>query len=108
MRKVNEKRPEVAGMFLMLTPPMSSDVQVFSGGLIAVRRGASAIGPTVDEGWLTLPPVGEASGESVLGSTGAGLSRLGFVIGIADFATVRDAIAFALALWWGDRDARLT
>jgi len=35
---------------------------------------------------------------------GSGLGRLGFVIGIADFATVREAIALARARWCGERD----
>ena len=38
---------------------------------------------------------------------GSGLGRLGFVIGIADFATVREAIALARARWCGERDWRI-
>ena len=38
---------------------------------------------------------------------GSGLGRLGFVIGIADFAIVREAIALARARWWGERDWRI-
>ena len=49
MRKVNEKSPELGGMFLMLTPPISRDVQVFSGGFGAVGLGTST-GATVPEG----------------------------------------------------------
>ena len=52
MRNLKEKRPELGGIFLMLRPPISSAFQVFSGGLMAVGRGASAIGATVDEGWF--------------------------------------------------------
>jgi hypothetical protein len=47
---VKEKRPELGGIFLILRPPISSAFHVFSGGLMAVGRGASAIGATVDEG----------------------------------------------------------
>ena len=50
MRKVKEKRPEVEGMILILTPPMSREFHVFSGGRAAVGRGASAIGATVEDG----------------------------------------------------------
>jgi len=33
--------------------------------------------------------------------------RLGFVMGMADFVTVRDAIALARARWCGERDDRI-
>jgi hypothetical protein len=89
----------------MLTPPMSSEFHVFCGGRIAVGRGASAIGATVEDGWFALPGVGEASSEVEsesfvvpLASSG-GLIGFGFVIGIADLATVREAIALARARW---------
>jgi len=86
----------------MFRPPISSDVQVFSGGFIAVGRGASAIGATVDDGWLTTPFVGDDCADSVISDpfvsgAGGGLTRLGLVIGMADLVTVRDAIALALA-----------
>lgn len=38
---------------------------------------------------------------------GSGFGRLGFVMGIADFATVREAIALARARWCGERDWRI-
>ena len=98
----------------MLTPPMSSEFHVFCGGF-AVSRGASAIGATVEEGWLIMEParLGELSdalvGAGVEEVTGAsdslggvsaptvGLTRLGFVIGMADLVTVREAMALARA-----------
>jgi len=109
MRKVKEKRPDVGGRCLICTPPMSSELQLFSGGLAAVGRGASDTGATVDEGWLTegLEPfvVGSPLGlvlipfstpsDSFVTVSGGGL--LGLVMGIADFVTVRDAIALARA-----------
>lgn len=48
-RNVKEKSPEVGGRDLIFTPPMSSDVQLLSGGLGAVSRGASD-GPATAEG----------------------------------------------------------
>lgn len=92
---------------------------MFCGGL-AVGRGASAIGATVDEGWLTtafvtpgeLSPALKAGVEERAGVSGGsfeedsvmsvfalglGLTRLGFVIGIADLMTVREAMALARA-----------
>ena len=109
MRKVKEKRPDVGGRCLICTPPMSSELQLFSGGLAAVGRGASATGATVEEGWLTaeLEPFVEGSplglepmpfstpSDSFVIVSGGGL--LGLVMGIADFVTVRDAIALARA-----------
>jgi hypothetical protein len=103
------KRPDVGGRFLICTPPMSSELQLFSGGLVAVGRGASATGATVDDGWLTLelvpfvegsPPVlglmpFSTPSDSLMIVSGGGL--LGFVMGIADFVTVREAIALARA-----------
>jgi len=50
MRNLKEKRPDERGIFLILRPPISSDVQVFSGRLLAVGRGDSAMGATVEEG----------------------------------------------------------
>ena len=109
MRKVKEKMPDVGGRCLICTPPMSSELQLFSGGLAAVGRGASATGATVDEGWLTAelePFVVGSPFELVLmpfstpfGSfvTVSGGGLLGLVMGIADFVTVRDAIALARA-----------
>ena len=52
VRKVKVNRPDVCGILRMLTPPISNEFQVFSGGLSAVGIGISA-GATVDEGWLT-------------------------------------------------------
>ncbi len=109
MRKVKEKRPDVGGRCFICTPPMSSELQLFSGGLAAVGRGASATGATVDEGWLMaeLEPFVESSplglvlmpfstpSDSFVTVSGGGL--LGLVMGIADFVTVRDAIALARA-----------
>lgn len=103
MRNAKEKRPELGGIFLMPRPPISSALHVFSGGLAAVGRGA-AIGATVEEGWFTATELeGEESGDSesfpftsVAGV--CGLMRFGFVIGMADLTTVREAIALARAL----------
>ena len=106
---MKEKSPEVGGRFLIFTPPISNDVQLFSGGFGAVSRGASD-GPATAEGWLAatagvvvskppvMPfvPVVEFSA-SFDAPFGPGLGKLGFVIGIADFATVREAIALARA-----------
>lgn len=46
---MNENRPELGGMLLIFTPPISREVHVFSGGLRAVCRGASD-GAAVDDG----------------------------------------------------------
>lgn len=118
-RNVKEKRPEVGGRFLIFTPPISNDVQLFSGGFGAVSRGASD-GPTTAEGWLAatagivvseipvVPFVPAVEFSASLGVPfGSGLGRLGFVIGIADFATVREAMALARARWCGERDWRI-
>jgi hypothetical protein len=106
MRKVKENKPDEGGRFLIPTPPMSRELQVFSGGFIAVIRGASAIGAAVADGWAAevAGDDSEASGESVsfaepFVSGRGGLTRFGFVIGIADFATVLEAIALARARW---------
>ena len=114
MRNLKERRPDVGGIFLMLIPPMSSEVHVFSGGRFAVRRGASAIGATVEEGWFgAFELVGDASdmseeSESFVEpfTSGGSKIRLGFVIGIADFVTVREAMALARARWCGEREDR--
>jgi hypothetical protein len=105
---LKEKRPEEEGMFLIFTPPISSEFHVFSGGRIVVGRGASVTGATVDEGWLALGEDCEGSeveGEETV--SGGGLTRLGLVIGMADLVTVREAIALARARWCGDRDERI-
>lgn len=107
-RKVNEKRPEVDGRFLMLTPPMSNEFQVFSGGRMEWGRGATAIGATVDDGWFVIdgdPSLCCVSGEATEASeslefpltSGGGL--FGLVIVTADLATDRAAIALARARW---------
>ena len=90
MKRVKEKRPEFGGRFFMLTPPMSREVQLNSG----LGLDGWAIGATVEEGWLAFPfsRVGESEN-----SSGGGFG-FGFVIGMADFATVREAIALARAL----------
>ena len=89
--------------------------------MIDVGRKASAGAATVDEGRLTAFPlmgglkagpsdvVGEDTSEAVpLSSAGrGGLTRLGFVMGIADFATVREAIALVRARWCGERADRI-
>jgi len=95
--------------FLIFTPPISNDVQLFSGGFGAVRRGASE-GPATAEGWLAATVGGVVSELGVVSfipavefsasftvQFGSGLGRLGFVIGIADFAIVREAMALARA-----------
>ena len=82
-------------------------------------RGASD-GPAIAEGWLAatagvvlseLPVAPFVPGIefSVSFETpfGSGLGMLGFVIGIADFAIVREAIALARARWCGARDCRI-
>ena len=46
---MKEKSPDVGGRFLIFTPPISNDVQLFSGGFGAVGRGASD-GPATAEG----------------------------------------------------------
>lgn len=124
MRNVNVNSPELCGIVFRLTPPMSSEFQVFSGGP-AVGRGASAIGATVAEGWLgaELDDTGELS-EAVVGAgvldavevppsfdaaSGTsvplfGFTWFGFVMRIADLVTEREAIALARALWCGERD----
>lgn len=61
------KSPEVDGIVLILTPPMSSEFHVFSGGL-AVGRGASAMGATVEDGWF-----GAETGELSEALVGAGV-----------------------------------
>lgn len=97
MRNVNENSPDVGGIFLILTPPISNDVQVFSGGLGAVGR---PIGATVAEGWsacmdtvlgdpLRVACEAETCGEdespSFVPLVSGGFTAFGFVIGIADF-----------------------
>lgn len=104
VRNVKENSPEVGGRFLIFTPPISNDVQLFSGGFEAVRRGASD-GPVTAEGWLAATagvvvselPVEVEFSVSFNAPFGSGLGRLGFVIGIADFATVRETMACARA-----------
>ena len=124
MRNVNAKSPDVGGMFLMPTPPMSRDCQVLPG-LGAVGREASTTGGTVAEGWLAraLAVVGDISeaawnlveGDALEAASrsfatpfvSGGLIALGFVMGIAAFWTVRAAMALALARWCGDLEARI-
>lgn len=88
------------------------------------------MGATVDDGWVmtALDAVGDVSdavpeaadGDEVPAEPSAslatplipltpsiGFTALGFVIGMADFCTVRAAIALALARWCGERDARI-
>jgi hypothetical protein len=97
-------KPDDGGIVFRLTPPISNEFQVFSGGRLAVGRGASAIGATVEEGWFAMGAVGDVSGAGVedegvsepLISDG-GFVELGLVIGIAALATVRQAIALARA-----------
>lgn len=104
MRNGKEKRPELEGIFLMFMPPISSAFHVLSGALIAVGRGAWAIGATVDEGWFAATALeGDEPGDSdsfpFASDAGVcGLTRFGFVMGIADLVTVREAIALARAL----------
>jgi len=87
--------------------------------MIDVGRKASAGAATVDEGRLTAFPlmggleaglsdvVGEDTSEAVpLSSAGRG-GLLGFVMGIADFVTVREAIALVRARWCGERAERI-
>jgi hypothetical protein len=77
---------------------------VFCGGRIAVGRGASMMGATVEDGWFALVALcelGEVSSGAPSSSlvpfiSVAGL-ELGFVIGMADLVTVREAIALARA-----------
>jgi hypothetical protein len=107
MRKLNEKRPELGGRFLRLTPPMSNELHVFWGGRIVCGRGATAMGATVEEGWFV--PEGDPSpaGESievageVSGPLDVPLSSGGDLFGLvmvtADLATDRAAIALARA-----------
>jgi hypothetical protein len=103
IRNVNENKPDDGGIVLRLTPPISNEFQVFSGGRIAVGRGASAMGATVEEGWFAFEEVGDVSGAGVddegisFDPFNSPLVGFGLVIGIADLATVRDAIALALA-----------
>lgn len=108
MRNLNENSPDVGGIFLIFTPPISSEFHVFSCGRIVVGRGASATGATVEEGWFVLGEVWEGSeleGEATV--SGGDLTRLGLVMGMADLVTVREAIALARARWCGDRDERI-
>jgi hypothetical protein len=77
---------------------------VFCGGRIAVGRGASMMGATVEDGWFSLVALcelGDVSNgvpsSSFTPFTSAVGLRLGFVIGMADLVTVRDAIALARA-----------
>lgn len=98
---MNEKRPEDEGRFLRLIPPISSDDQVFSGGLTAVGRGTSTGVPAADAGLSSVTPGGDAVGEPLplpLESAGASFT-FGLVIGMADFVTLREAIALARARW---------
>ena len=116
----------------MFIPPISRAVQVFCGGLLAVGRGTSAIGATVEDGWFAaaaLLELGELSDAELVAdagiwavddpspfleavsfvsvlAVGLALIALGLVIGMADFATVRDAMALARARWWGEREER--
>lgn len=111
IRNLKEKSPEVEGIFLMLTPPMSNEFQVFSGERIAVGRGAT--GATVEEGWSTTLTGDASEASDVSGSfveplvCGGGLTRFGLVIGMADLVTVREAMALARARWCGERDERI-
>ena len=123
MRNVNENRPDVGGRFLMFTPPMSSDVHVFSEGFGAVFVGlsateATAVDPPVAELELGDDPVAVAfdnveadvpfaSPSFAVPLVSGALTALGFVMGIADFCTVLEAIALARARWCGDLDARI-
>lgn len=79
---------------------------MLSGGLIAVGRGATDIGAILDGGEATAPLTGEPLADEVVEDSdsfivpfvsGTNLKRLGFVMGIADLVTVRDAIALARA-----------
>lgn len=94
----------MGGKFLILTPPISSEFQLFCGGLGAVGRSGSEVGLAADKMWFSAALwelLGDDSGAlsssfnpltSVIGLTG-----LGLVIGIADLVTVREAIALARA-----------
>ena len=78
---------------------MSSEVQVFSGGLTAVGRGTSVGVPVVDAGLSSVAPGGDAVGEPLplpLESAGASFT-FGLVMGMADLVTLREAIALARA-----------
>jgi hypothetical protein len=118
IRNVNENKPEFGGMLFIFTPPMSSEVHAFSGGLRAVGRGASE-GAAVDDGWFAatlfgedsevpavledpadigIVPFNEDDDSTSFEMTDSGFGRLGFVIGIADLATVLEAMALARAL----------
>lgn len=74
---------------------------MLSGGRLAVGRGASVLGATVEEGWLAA--FGEESGSTVEDGEEVEEAPLisgglfGFVIGMADLATVREAIKLARA-----------
>lgn len=74
---------------------------MFCGGRIAVGRGASMMGATVDDGWFALMALCELGEVSKGGPSSPLISvpglELGFVIGMADLVTVRDAIALARA-----------
>jgi len=50
IRKEKEKSPDDGERFLICIPPISKELQLFPGGFAAVGRGASTMGPTVDEG----------------------------------------------------------
>ena len=102
MRNVKAKSPDVGGIFLMPTPPMSNDCHVLPG-LGAIGREASTTGGTVADGWFAraLAVVGDKSeaawdlldGEDVKEESpsfatpfvSGGLIALGFVMGIAAF-----------------------
>ena len=72
---MNENNPEFEGMFLILTPPISRDVHVFSGGLLAVGLAASITGATVDDGWLAV--VERALGEPLTGADAVEVADFG-------------------------------
>jgi hypothetical protein len=83
---------------------MSRELHVFCGGRIAVGRGASMMGATVEDGWFALVALcalGEVSSGGPSSSLVPFISvpglELGFVIGMADLVTVREAIALARA-----------
>jgi hypothetical protein len=104
VRKVKENRPELGGMDLMLTPPISSWVHVFSGGRGAAGRiTGSADGAMVEEGW----PMATARASDGEGGLSSSEGLFGFVIVMADLATPLEAIALARARWWGDRAVRI-
>ena len=97
----------------MFTPPMSNDVQVFSGGLGAVGLGLSATDATVPtavelalgEGPLATAVddvddgVPFASPSFVAPLESDALMAFGFWIGIADLGIALEAIALARARW---------